>query len=151
MAGTLTITNNLTFETEGETLTAKAGPATVEDITEPYEITGLTMNGTGHKVVASLATATGLTIWDEDDDSPANWQYCHIRTDQNVYVQLIGQTSQVSFLVTAHIPYTLTNDQMLAAANTTALAAEPTLEDIDSVRIWNQSGSTVKIVAVFCD
>ena len=148
---TLKIVNNLEFETDGETITGKAGPSSVEDISEPYEVTELTMNGKCHKVVTSLATGAGVTIWDEDDDSPSDWQYLHVRTDENMYIQLIGQTSQVSANIYANIPFNFTGDQILAAANTTPLAAAPSLEDIDSVRIWNESGNTGKIVAEFCD
>lgn len=139
MAVDLEISNSFLFEPQGRSLTGKQGAAT--DTVETPEIVSVT--GAIHNVIGSLATASGQTIWDEDDDVPADWNYLYFWADQDCYLQLIGQTSQVSLPVKALVPHTQYGDQLLAAVNTTPLAAAPALEDIDSVRIWNQSGSTM--------
>jgi hypothetical protein len=139
VSATLEILNSFSMETQGRTLTGKQGTST-DLVTDAKEIT---VDGTAHDVIGSLATATGKTVWDEDDDVPADWDYLYFWADQDCYLQLIGQTTQVSLPIKAGVPHTQYGDQILAAANTTALVAAPSLEDIDSVRIWNESGNTM--------
>lgn len=147
MAADLDIINNFSIEAQGRTITGKQG-ASADTAVKPETVS---VGGQVHNVVGSLATATGQTVWDEDDDVPADWDYLYFWSDQDCYIQLIGQSTQVSLPVKAEVPFTLYGDQILAAANTTALAAAPTLEDIDSVRIWNQSGTTMNYQASFID
>lgn len=139
MSATLEILNSFSMESQGRTIAGKQGDAadTVSDVKS------VTVAGTVHELIGSLATAAGTTVWDDDDDSPADWLYLYFWADQDCFLQLIGATSQVSLPIKAGVPHTQYGDQLLAAANTTALAAAPTLEDIDSVRIWNESGTTM--------
>ncbi len=147
MSATLEILNSFAMDSQGRTIDGKQGETT-DTADTAFEVT---VDGKVHKVVGSLGTGAGVTIWDEDDDAPADWDYMHIWVDQDCYLQLIGQTSQVSIPLKAKVPHTQYGDQILAAANTTPLAAAPTLEDIDSVRLWNESGTTMNYDANFID
>jgi hypothetical protein len=139
VAADLEIINTVSMETQGRTHTGKQGD---------YDDTAATpktisLGGQIHSMIGSLATATGVTVWDDDDDAPTDWDYLYFWADQDCYIQLIGASTNVSLPIKAGVPFTLYGDDVLAAANTTPLAAAPSLEAIDSVRIWNQSGNTM--------
>ncbi len=151
MAATLDIINYFKLDSLNNTDEAGAGPTTQTDPTSPWTVDTLTILGDLHKVKkTSLANATALTIWDEDDDTPSDWQYFWISVDQDtVYLQFVGQTSNVKLLLSKNVPFVWTNDQLLCAVAVTAMAAAPTLEDIDSCVLYNNSGNTVNIKAFF--
>src|SRR3990167_5528841 len=137
---TLSIINNLSLPTQGNTFTGKQGLAANGFSTALT----ITVTGTVHSVVGSLATATVVTVYDDDNDVPADWDYLYFWADVDMYIQIIGSTTNVIFKVLAKVPFTLTYDSMLAAADTTIITGgtEPTLTDIDSVVIGNYSGGT---------
>ncbi len=147
----LEIINYFNLDSLNDTDSAGAGPATQTDKVAPWTIDTLTILGELHKVKkVSLANATALTIWNQADDNPVDWQYLWLKVDQpTVYLQLIGATSNVKLVLTNDIPFVWTNDQLLCAVNTTPMAAAPTLEDIASVVIYNNSGNTVNIIGAF--
>lgn len=138
MSATLEIINSLSMESNGSTTTAKQG-ATTDVATEPFD---LTVAGSALEVKGSLATASGKTLWDEDNDVPVDLLYGHFWADQDCYLQLIGQSTNVTVPISAKVPFVF-GAGILAAANTTVLSAEPSLEDLDSVRVWNESGNTM--------
>jgi len=147
MTATLSIINNV--QLDSETAGQQGDPAdTTLAIDTPLEIS---VSGTYHRVKGTLATAAGVTVWDEDDDAPSDWDYLFIVSDQDCYLQLIGQTTHVVVNLKADVPFTLYGDQIFTAANTTAISANPTLEDIDSVRLWNASGTTLNYVFAVVD
>lgn len=142
MSATLSIVSNFSLPTQGRTLTGKQGAAT-DSFDEALDIT---VDGQVHEVIGSLATATVVTAYDDDDDVPADWDYLYFWADQDCYIQIIGSASNVIFKVEATVPFWLSGfDSVLAAANTTAITggSEPILTDIDSIVIGNYSGSTM--------
>jgi len=147
---TLSIVNNFELDSQGNTKSGKQGAATA-GFNTPLEIT---VTGTCHHVTGSLATASVATVYDDDDDVPADWDYLYFWADQDCYIQIIGSGTNVVFKVEAYQPFVLPGfDAMLAAANTTAITGgtEPTLTDIDQVVIGNYSGNTMNYVFAVID
>jgi hypothetical protein len=144
---TLKILNNFELERETGNLSAKQG-AEADGFADPLEVT---VTGTAHYVAGQLATASVATVYDDDDDVPADWDYLYFWADQDCYIQIIGSGSNFTIKVEAYHAFVLPGfDTMLAAANTTAITGgtEPTLTDIDQIVIGNYSGSTMDYV--FC-
>lgn len=148
---TLSIINNFELDSNGRVKSGKQGAAD-DGADEPYE--GLTVSGTCHLVEGSLATATVVTVYDDDNDVPADFDYLYLWCDQAVYIQIIGSGSNAIFKVAAKVPFVLSGfDTVLAAADTTAITGgtEPTLTDIDSVVIGNYSGNTANYLFAVID
>jgi hypothetical protein len=138
---TLSLVNNFELVTQGNTYTGKQGAASAAFATE-LEVT---VTGTIHSVTGVLATASVVTVYDDDNDVPADWDYLYFWADVDMYIQIIGSGSNVIFKVEATQPFVLPGfDTILAAADTTAITGgtEPTLTDIDSVVIGNYSGGS---------
>lgn len=144
---TLEIVNNFSLAAQGVTAAGKQGAAD-DNFADAFQVT---VSGVWHMLVGSLATATVVTAYDDDDDVPADWDYLYYWADQITYVQLVGSASNVIFKVAAKQPFVLPGyDSLLAAANTTPIAggAEPALTDIDQVVLGNYSGNTANYL--FC-
>jgi hypothetical protein len=147
---TMNIVNNFSLETQGATFTGKQGLAASEFADE----LGVTVSGTIHQMIGSLATASIKVVYDDDDDMPADWDYLYFWSDQDCYIQLIGSGSNVTFKIEAYQPFVLPGfDAILAAADTTAITGgtEPTLTDIDQVVIGNYSGTTMNYLFAVID
>ena len=153
MSATLKIINNFVLNAQGLDVIGKQG-AIADAITDQYSITDVTITGNCHRVANTLATATVVTVYDDDDDVPADWDYLYLWADQNIYVQIIGPTMHVVFKVLAKVPFVLPGfDSIVAAANATLITGgtEPTMSDIDSVVLGNYSGSTANYVFAVID
>lgn len=147
MSAVLKVINNFVMELNGITYTGKQGDA-ADDATDTMDST---VNGQIHAVATQLATGAAVTVWDEDDDVPVNFQYLFIWSDKAIYVQLIGQTSYAIVHVAAGQPFVLPGyDELKVAVSTTPLSGtEPVMEDIDSIVIQNNSGDSCNyLVAV---
>lgn len=137
---TLSIINSIDVTINGKPVQGWQGTDEDAIATDPFDIT---VGDEAHVQDFSLATATALKVWDDDTHKPSTIIIFHIVADQNIYVQVIGATSNIIFAVTAGCPFTFTGNTMLAAANTTAMSGSaPTLEEIDSIVIQNNSGTT---------
>ena len=68
---TLSITNNFSLDSQGVVDTGKQGAST-SAFTDPFDIT---VTGTIHRVKGVLATASVVTVYDDDNDVPADWDY----------------------------------------------------------------------------
>ena len=151
MASTLAILNNFVLTTDGSEFFGKQGAIT-DAITDEYE--SLSVDGLIHMVKGSLATAAVVTVYDDDNDVPADFDYAFIWADQTYYVQVIASATNYIVKCAAKVPYVISGfDSVLAAADTTAITggSEPSVTDIDSVVIGNYSGSTMKYVCAFID
>lgn len=147
---TLNIKNTFELATVGgTTLTGKHGAA-ADDADTALDVT---VTGSSHYVSTTLATATVVTVYDDDNDVPADWDYLYFWADQDCYIQLIGSGTNVILGVEAEHPFVLSRDSLLAAADTTIITGgtEPTLTDIDSVVIGNYSGTTMNYVFAVID
>lgn len=147
---TLKILSNFEISSQGLTYTGKQGAA-ADTADETLDIS---VTGTIHNVVGTLSTATVVTVYDDDDDVPADWDYLFFWADQDCYIQIIGPTMNVIFKVEATVPFWLPGfDSMNAAANATAITGgtEPTMSDIDSVVIGNYSGTSLNYVFAVID
>lgn len=147
---TLSMISNFSLPTQGRTLTGKQGASTA-GFNEALEIT---VSGTVHEVIGSLTTATVVTVYDDDNDVPADWDYFYFWADQDIYVQIIGSGTNAILKVEATNPFWLSGfDTILAAADTTAITGgtEPTLTDIDSIVLGNYTGTTANYHAIFID
>lgn len=147
---TLSIVNNFELTAQGLEITGKQGAA-VDSFAEALDIT---VTGTIHHVVGRLATAAVVTVYDDDDDVPADWDYLYYWADQDSYIQIIGPTMNVIFKIEATQPFVLPGfDSMNAAANATAITGgtEPTMSDIDSIVLGNYSGETMNYLFAVID
>ena len=147
---TLSIINNFSLPTQGRTITGKQGASTDASTTA----FAYTVSGTVHEVIGSLATASVATVYDDDNDVPADWDYLYFWADYDCYIQIIGPTMNVIFKVEATIPFVLPGfDSINAAANATEITGgtEPTMSDIDSIVIGNYSGSTMNYHFIVID
>lgn len=147
---TLSVISNFSMSSAGITYSGKQG-TTTDSSTTSFDIT---VDGTIHTMRGSLATASVVTVWDDDDDTPADFDYLFYWADQDSYIQIIGPTMNVIFKVEAKVPYWQPGfDTMNAAANATAITggAEPSMSDIDSIIIGNYSGTTMAYVFAVID
>jgi hypothetical protein len=146
----LNILNSLEMDSQGIVTRAKQGAAT-DAFATPFSIT---VSGTKHEMIGSLATATVVTVYDDDNDSPVDWDYLHYWADQDSYIQFVGASTNATFKVAAKQPFVLPGfDSILAAADTTIITggAEPSVTDIDSIVIGNYSGVTMNYHLVLID
>lgn len=147
---TLKIINNFEITTQGNTLRGKQGAST-DSVDDAYEIT---VTGTAHYVTGLLATAGAVTVYDDDDDVPADWDYLYYWADQITYIQIIGPTMSVVFKIAPYQPFVLPGyDSLTAAASATAITggSEPSPSDIDSIVLANYSGTSANYVFAVID
>lgn len=145
MSSILKIVNSFELTAQGQSITGKQGLST-DGITDQFSIT---VTGASHRVSTTLATATVVTVYDDDDDVPIDFVYLHLWADQDLYIQIIGSATNATFKVAAKQPFVLPGfDSILAAANTTPISggSEPSVTDIDSIVLGNYSGSTANYV-----
>ncbi len=150
MSATLEILNTFSITTKGNTFSGKHGAITLSE-TDPFEIT---VAGDLHLVPGTLATATVVTVYDDDDDVPADWDYLFYWADQITYIQIIGPTMNVKFKVAAYQPFVLPGyDSIFAAADATPITGgtEPTMSDIDSVVLGNYTGTSANYLFAVID
>lgn len=142
---TLYIQNNFSLNSQGNVKSGKQGDI-LSSVLDPLAVTVV---GQTHSVTGALATASAVTVYDDDDDVPADWVYLYFWADQDCYLQLIVAGASCVFKVKALQPFVLPGfDAILPAASATPIAggAEPVPLDIDSVVIGNYSGSTLNYV-----
>lgn len=147
---TLYICNSFEITSQGVRYFGKQGSA-ADGFFQPFSVT---VDGKIHLVTSTLATAAVATVYDDDDDLPADWDYLFFWADQDVYLQLIAASQHVVHKVEAKVPFLLPGfDGIVAAANATAITggSEPSLSDIDSVVIGNYSGSTANYLFAVID
>lgn len=149
MANSLKIVNNYTASIDGNTYTGKQGE--VDDaLSKEYAIT---VTQPAHIVPFTLAHDSKVTLWDDDDDVPASFDYFFLVADGDLFLQLVGTTTNVTLKVKAKVPFVLSYNSILAAANTTDLStgADPSVTALDHVLVLNRSGNSVKGLASFFD
>lgn len=147
---TLSILSNFSLPSLGLTIKGKQGLATAT-IDEPLEIS---VSGTDHVVRGSLATDSKKTIFDDDDDVPATFDYLFFWADQDCFLQLIATATNVIFKIEATVPFWMPGfGSLLAAANTTEVStgSDPSVTAIDSVVVLNRSGSTMNYLLAIID
>lgn len=147
---TLKIINNFELTSLGVSKYGKQGAA-ADGMTDEMEYT---VTGTSHIITGSLATATVVTVYDDDDDTPADFDYLYFWADQDLYIQIIGSGTNVIFKIEATLPFVLPGfDTILAAANTTIITGgtEPTMTDIDSIVLGNYSGNSASYLFAVID
>jgi hypothetical protein len=146
---TLSIFNRFTMELLGVEHSGKQGSAE----SEPEDSYDITVDGTYQGQSGTLATNLVRGLWDEDEDNPTGFDYLFFWADQDCYLQLIGQATNVILKIEANVPFTLSSDQMLAAANTTGMSAgvAPSVEAIDAIYLSNLSGENLDYLCVVID
>ncbi len=142
MSATLSVVNYFELVTQGLTFSGKQGlPASL-----PSDVFDITVTGTCHPIMGTLATAGAVTVYDDDDDVPTGFDYLFFWSDQICYLQLITASGSVVHRVAAYTPFVLPGyGTVLANTSTTPIAggAEPATVDIDSVVIGNYSGTSM--------
>lgn len=156
MAVKLKILNKVVFvSVNGKEYTFHQGDST-DSPDDEYDVaaedTTSTTDGEIHLVEHALATATVVTVYDDDNDVPTDWDYMFFWADVDMYLQLVGSGTNVILKTRKKIPFVWHYDSLLAAADTTIItgASEPTLTDIDSIVVGNYTGGSGNYVfAVF--
>ena len=136
---TLKILGSTSLTTQGSTFACKQGPTTAGFMV-PLEVT---ITGTAHGGPNTLATATAVTLWDDDDDSPVDWDAFAYCGDQDAHLQFIGTATNIILGVRANMPFLMGKDLVLGAANTTAMSSAPSTTAVDSIVLFQASGSTM--------
>jgi hypothetical protein len=150
----LGIVSRFEIEINGTTFAANQGesdssPDELYSFSESPTVTGLV-----YPFVGQVPTATVRTLWDEDSNYPVDFDYLYCWADQIIYLQLIGQTGNVTHKIRPYFPFWLCGyGSILPAANTTLITggSEPTMEAVDSIAIGNYSGSTVNVKLFLID
>lgn len=140
---TLKLVCNFTLTSQGTTITGKQGAA-ADGFSTPFD---LTVSGTVHGGPGSLDTATARTVWDDDDDAPVGFDYAFYKADQDTYIQFIASATNFIVPVEANVPFIMSAATLLAAVSTTAMSGSaPSVTEIDSIVIQNNSGTTTNYV-----
>lgn len=142
---TLYIQNNFSLLSQGNVKSAHQG-AIDSSALDPLAIS---VTGTVHHVTGTLATASVVTVYDDDDDLPADWVYLYFWADQDCYLQVIVAGLSCVFKVKALQPFVLPGfDSILPIASAVPITGgvEPAVVDIDSVVIGNYTLVTMNYV-----
>lgn len=155
MSYTLKVTNYFEIEVRGKTYSFWQGTDSDRLATESFDTE---VDGDVHCMSGQLATAAAVTLWDDDDDKPADFDFMWFKASENCFLQVINSATQWSVPILAGIPFTLQpktdalTAKSLAAANTTALSGTaPAVTEIDSIVLENNSGDTLYYEAFFVD
>lgn len=142
----LNIISNFTATIKGSVVSERQG--TDEDAADS-DAFALAIDGEVHRQAGSLATGAALKVWDDDTHRPLTLKYFWVKADQDIYVQVIGAATNYIVVVTAGVPFSFSGNTMLAAADTTAISGSaPSVAEIDSVVIQNNSGSAANYSVV---
>ncbi len=139
---TLNIKSSFEVTIRNKTIEGFQGTVATNDADDVFAIT---VDGKAYDTPFQLATAGGLTIWDEDTPGHVStFDYLFIVADQDLDLQIIGSATHCVLRIKAGVPFVLGYDTILGVANTTEITAgaTPAYETIDSIRISNRSGST---------
>lgn len=153
MAATLNILNNFNFSgantaagpTMGWQGPAIGLPGTALNVgsvagllSSATSLTGLHYYDTG-----TLATATALKIYDSSVFKPATFNYAWIWVDQQPSaLQFITSATNFSVNMLPGVPFTLSLNTILAAANTTPIGSSaPSTTAVATIYIGNYSGN----------
>lgn len=146
MAVDLDVLANFTMTIRGKTFSFWQGTDEDGAVTDAFAVS---VDGDAHAVPFTLATATALTIWDDDDDKPADFDFLFFVADQDMFLQVINSATSFTVPVKAGVPFILApktdglTAKALGAASTTPMSGtSPSVTEIDSVVIQNNSGST---------
>ena len=144
MAVDLDVLCNFSMTIRGVTVTGRQGIDGETTDTDPVIIT---VDGDANQVPFTLATATALTVWDDDDDKPADFDFLFFVADKDMFIQIICSATSFTVPVLAGVPFILApktdalTAKALGAASTTAMSGSaPSVTEIDSVVIQNNSG-----------
>jgi hypothetical protein len=141
MSVNLNIVSNFQLASLGAFLVGQQGlPGGGSATTDPFL---LAVNGKGEVKEFSLATATAQKMWDSSTSVFTTFSYIHFVADQNFYLQFITSATNFILVATAGIPFVMSSQSILAAANTTAMVGTaPSVTAIAKIYIQQNSGST---------
>lgn len=155
MAVDLNVLCNFEMTIRGVTITGRQG---VDDATADSDPFVITVDGNASQNPFTLATATALTIWDDDDDRPTDFDFFFFVADENMFVQVIMSATSFTVPVLAGVPFILSpkTDELtakaLGAASTTPMSGTaPSVTEIDSIVIQNNSGNEAHGFAFIVD
>lgn len=143
---TLLITNYFSLQNEGVEISGKQGSIT-DDPKEPFSIT---ITGNSQQIQGTCATATVKKLWDDDESLTATITYFFFWSDQNCYLQFVSGSTNFTIQILAKVPFIMSGNTLLAAANTTDITggATPSVAEIDHINIGNYSGNTLNFNAI---
>jgi hypothetical protein len=146
MAVDLDVICNFEVTIRGVPLSIWQGTDSDAAATDPMAIS---VDGDAKVTPFTLATGTALTVWDDDADKPADFDFFYFKADQNMFIQIIASATSFTIPVLAGIPFILApktdgaTAKALGAASTTAMSGSaPSVTEIDSIVIQNNSGNT---------
>lgn len=145
----LNLWNYFSVSSQGAEKTGKQGAIT-DAAQTPFAVT---VDGLVHEVTGQIATATVKALWDDDDDLPATVDYFFFVADQNCYLQFVGAAVNFTVPILAKVPFVLSGNTILAAANNTDITggSEPAVVEIDHINCGNYSGSTLNFHVAVID
>lgn len=155
MATTLAAIGNFEITVRGKVISLWQGVDDDGTITDPMMIT---VDGDCHHVPFTLLTATAVTIWDDDDDKPADFDFFFFVATQNMFIQVINSATSWTIPHLAGVPFFfapktdgLTAKSLGAASTTPMSGSAPSVTEVDSIVIQNNSGNTAYGFAFLVD
>ncbi len=155
MSASLDIIGNFEITIRGKTISLWQGTSADGAATDAMRVT---VTGDAAQVPFTLATATALTIWDDDDDKPADFDFFFFVADQDMFIQFIMSATSFTIPVLAGVPFMLApktdalTAKALGAASTTPMSGSaPSVTEIDSIVIQNNSGNSATGFAFVVD
>jgi hypothetical protein len=145
MAVDLNLLCNFEMTIRGITFSGMQGLGDGAAVTAPFAVS---VDGDSHAVPFTLATAAALTVWDDDDDKPSDFDFLFFVADQDMFIQVICSATSFTVPVAAGVPFILApktdglTAKALGAASTTPMSGSaPSVTEIDSIVIQNNSGN----------
>lgn len=134
----LNILSNFNITVRGRAIALFQGTDTSLTANDAFTVE---VDGIYHSMASSLDNATAVKVWDDDTHKPADFDFAFFVADVDMTLQFVGSATQFSIQVLAGVPFVMSFDKLLAAANTTDISGtEPTWEDIDHINAQNNSG-----------
>jgi len=111
----------------------------------------ISVDGNVNEISGALADATAKGLWasGETTNQPS---FVYLWTSAAAILELVTASGGVRLVSTATLPIIIAGGVQLADDfTTTPISADPTLENITDINLWNNSGSAINYHAIIVD
>ena len=147
MAVDLSLIANFSLTVGGTTIQGMQGIREGDETpTTPFIVS---VDGDAETMQHTLTTDTAVTVWDDDDDKPVDFDVAFFVADVNMFIQVIASATSFTVPVLAGVPFILApktdalTAKVLGAGTTTPMSGSaPSVTEVDSIVVQNNSGGT---------